>query len=70
MLEEVLGKKIVDADAVYHAMQSRSILETLEALRVLDRLDASQRQELEQQASVLDRDAAERAGHSREPAGV
>lgn len=49
-LEEVLGKKIVDADAVYHATQSRSILDTLGALGVLDRLGASERQELEREA--------------------
>lgn len=70
MLEDLLGKKIVDSDAVYHAMQCHSILETLGALRVLDRLDALQRQELERHASVLEPDAAEHARPEREPAGV
>lgn len=70
MLEEVLGKKIVDADAVYHGMQSQSILETLHALGVLDRLDASKRSKLEREASALQRQYPEHPHVPREPAAV
>ena len=69
MLEEVLGKKIVDADAVYHGMQSQSILETLKALGGLDRLDASKREELEREAAVLKQESAERWSATRERLG-
>jgi uncharacterized glyoxalase superfamily metalloenzyme YdcJ len=70
MLEEVLGKKIVDSDAVYHAMQSASILETLKSLGVLDRLDASQRKQLEGQAAVLETKNSDRSRAAHEPIAV
>jgi uncharacterized glyoxalase superfamily metalloenzyme YdcJ len=47
MLEEILGKKIVDADGVYRGLEADSLLETYRELGLLDRLDAGRRAELE-----------------------
>lgn len=41
MLEDIMGKKIIDADAAYAGMEAVSILDTLSALGVLERADAS-----------------------------
>lgn len=51
-LEEIMGRRIVDADAVYAAAQARSLLQSYEVLGLLDRLPATDRQRLEQAAQV------------------
>lgn len=51
-LEEIMGKRIVDADAVYAGTQARSILACYEALGLLDRVPASERARLERDAQV------------------
>jgi uncharacterized glyoxalase superfamily metalloenzyme YdcJ len=51
MLEEVLGRPIVDADAVYRGMQAESILEVYTELDMLDRLTSSERTALERDAA-------------------
>lgn len=53
MLEEIMGKRIVDADAVYKAMQARSILDTHTALGTLRLLAPTERAELEAAAETL-----------------
>lgn len=52
MLEEIMGKRIVDADAVYRGVQARSMLETYEKLGLLDRLSAETRRTLERDAEA------------------
>jgi uncharacterized glyoxalase superfamily metalloenzyme YdcJ len=54
-LEGILGRPIVDADAVYLGLQASSLLETYEALALLDRLDGERRAALESERSALDR---------------
>ena len=53
MLEEIMGKRIVNADAVYEGMQARSILDTHAALGTLRLLPAAERAELEAASSVF-----------------
>jgi uncharacterized glyoxalase superfamily metalloenzyme YdcJ len=52
-LEEIMGRPIVDTDAVYAGLDARSRLETYEALGVLDRLPANERSRLERSAQVV-----------------
>jgi uncharacterized glyoxalase superfamily metalloenzyme YdcJ len=47
MLEEVMGKRIVDADAVYRGLQAESLWETYSHLGLLERLPARVRADLE-----------------------
>jgi uncharacterized glyoxalase superfamily metalloenzyme YdcJ len=51
MLEEILGKPIVDADRVYRAVEADSILDVLERLGALDRLAPAERAALESAAA-------------------
>lgn len=51
-LEEILAKRIVDADAVYAGMDARSRLDTYEALGLIDRLSTAERQRLERDAQT------------------
>ena len=51
MLEEILGKKIIDAPAAYRGMWAQSLLDTYEDLGLLGQLPASRRVELERDAS-------------------
>ncbi len=60
MLEEIMGKRIVDADAVYRGLQAESMLRTLGELGVLDRLDASALGALRRDAECLPPSAADR----------
>jgi uncharacterized glyoxalase superfamily metalloenzyme YdcJ len=53
MLEDVLGKPIIDADGVYRGLEADSILHTLSELGVLDRLGRARRAELEGAAKAL-----------------
>lgn len=52
-LEDVMGKRIVDAAAVYRAIEARSILDTHRELGTLARLAAGEQAELEQAAAAL-----------------
>jgi uncharacterized glyoxalase superfamily metalloenzyme YdcJ len=60
-LESVIGKTIVDADAVYRAMEAESLLETYRDLGLLERVPAATRSEWE--ASVA-AGRAQEAGRS------
>ncbi|HLO42584.1 MAG TPA: DUF1338 family protein [Phycisphaerales bacterium] len=51
MLEEIMGKKIVDADAAYRGMHALSILNTYRDLGLLDKLNTSARASLEMDAA-------------------
>jgi hypothetical protein len=51
MLEEILGKPIVDADRVYRAVEAASILEVLSRLGALGRLAPTQVAALESAAA-------------------
>lgn len=51
MLEDILGKPILDADAVYRGMEADSLLETYRALGLLDALSAPERGALEAEAA-------------------
>ncbi|MDX2148951.1 MAG: DUF1338 family protein [Planctomycetota bacterium] len=53
MLEEILGKPIIEADAVYAGLQAHSLLETYEALGLLDSLAPSEQARLEHAARAL-----------------
>lgn len=57
MLEEILGKPIVDADAVYRGLWADSLLGVYAELGVLDRLDPTVRRRLEEDAEACPRDA-------------
>lgn len=50
-LEEVLGRKIIDANAEYAAVHAKSLLETYGQLGLQEKLPAGERAELESQAS-------------------
>jgi uncharacterized glyoxalase superfamily metalloenzyme YdcJ len=52
-LEAILGRTIIDTDAVYRGLQAESILSTYEALGLLDRVPASVRNGLERDCRVL-----------------
>jgi uncharacterized glyoxalase superfamily metalloenzyme YdcJ len=52
MLEEIMGKRIIDSDVVYEAMQSQSLLYTYELLGVLHLVPAEQRKALSEAASA------------------
>ena len=47
MLEEILGRPIIDADAAYRGIEAASLWRTYERLGLLDRLPADERAELE-----------------------
>lgn len=49
-LEEIMGKRLIDTDAAYAAVDARSRLETYEALGLLERLAAADRERLERAA--------------------
>jgi uncharacterized glyoxalase superfamily metalloenzyme YdcJ len=51
-LEEIIGKRIIDADAVYAGVQAGSILSCYEALGLLDRVPENERARLERDAQV------------------
>ena len=52
MLEEIIGKPIIDTDAAYHGAQSRSLIETYTALGLLSQVSADQRTALESAAAA------------------
>jgi len=47
LLERVMGRAIIDPNVIYKGMQAESALQTYEALGLLPRLSASEKQELE-----------------------
>jgi len=52
-LEEIMGKKIIESDAVYLGIQARSMLDTYSKLGLLAKLPPAQRTELESQAAAV-----------------
>jgi uncharacterized glyoxalase superfamily metalloenzyme YdcJ len=54
-LEEIMGKKIIDAEAVYRGMEAGSTLRMYADLGLLDTLPAGRRQELETLSGVATR---------------
>lgn len=54
MLEDILGKKIIDTDSVYRGMEAQSLLETYTALGLLEKLPAARKTELEGWAKALE----------------
>ncbi|QYU69967.1 DUF1338 family protein [Leptolyngbya sp. 15MV] len=53
MLEDVLGRSIIESDAVYQGMEAQSRLETYAALGLIDRLPVKQREALEASVAGL-----------------
>ncbi|QOJ01795.1 MAG: VOC family protein [Phycisphaeraceae bacterium] len=53
MLEEILGRSIIDTDAVYRGLEASSRAEVFEALGLTDRVGPGRMQELRREASVL-----------------
>ncbi len=47
MLEDILGRPIIDTDAVYRGLWAKSLLDTYETLGVADRLDDATRSDLQ-----------------------
>lgn len=68
MLEDILGRSIIEADGVYAGLQAHSILETFEALGLIERLNPGERASLEAAAAALP--ASAKAGVVREAAGA
>ncbi|MDX2131574.1 MAG: DUF1338 family protein [Planctomycetota bacterium] len=60
MLEEILGKPIIEADVVYRGLHAESLLHTYAELGLTERLDAAARAALERDAAALPPDAASR----------
>jgi hypothetical protein len=50
-LEKILGRSIVDASAMYRAIEAESILSTYERLGLLEQLPADERRPLEADAA-------------------
>lgn len=46
-LEDIMGRKIVDPNVVYSALEAKSLLETYAALGLTDQLDSARRHELQ-----------------------
>jgi len=53
MLEEVMGRKIIEADAVYHGLHADSLWQVYEQLGILDRVPAAERAELERAIAAI-----------------
>ncbi len=58
MLEDIMGKRIIDTDAQYRALEARSILDTYATLTLLDRVPPAERQQLERAAAAAPGPAA------------
>ncbi|MBY0312259.1 MAG: DUF1338 family protein [Phycisphaerales bacterium] len=59
-LELIMGKPIIDTNAVYHGLQAESLLESFEALDLLGAIPPAQLAELERTADALPADARSR----------
>ncbi|MDX2119331.1 MAG: DUF1338 family protein [Planctomycetota bacterium] len=70
MLEDVMGKPIIDAVAVTAGMEAQSLLETLDRLGVSARLPAEIRRNLEQAAAAVPGGASAKGAVTRSAAGV
>lgn len=53
MLEEIMGRKIIDPSITYSGMQSESLLDVFEQLHLLDIIPASDKGELEKSVSAF-----------------
>lgn len=60
MLEDVLGKPIIDADAVYRGLMADSLLRTYSDLGLLDRLDPAEKRRLDREAAACPHEAVDR----------
>lgn len=60
MLEEIMGRTIVDAEAVYRGLVAESVLRTYRDLGVLERVSAADRESLEAAAARVPASAGER----------
>lgn len=60
MLEEIMGKPIVDSTAVYAGLQADSMLRTYADLGLLDRLPPTTRSQLERESASCPAEVAER----------
>jgi uncharacterized glyoxalase superfamily metalloenzyme YdcJ len=60
MLEAIMGRPIVDADAVCRGLQSESVLRTYADLGLLERVPAGERARMEAEAGALPEGAASR----------
>lgn len=52
LIEEIMGRPVIDTNLVYSGMEARSILETYKALGLIDTLDAHARAGLESRVSL------------------
>lgn len=57
MLEKIIGKPIIDVDAVYHGQEAASILSTYARLGILDRVEAKTRERLNAAVEKMPADA-------------
>ncbi|MEM6855897.1 MAG: hypothetical protein AAF593_15925, partial [Planctomycetota bacterium] len=58
LLEEILGKPIIDVDTQYRAIEAASLLDTYERLGLGDQLSAEHKRELEAAAGLDNAPAA------------
>jgi len=68
MLESVMGKKVIDADAITRGLEAKSLLETYGSLGLLAKLSDAERSALEQSAATLARATSADSAASRVPA--
>lgn len=61
VLEGVLGRAIIDTDAIYSGLEARSILNTYRVLGVLGSLDADHRDQLESRVQFSDSQLSEQS---------
>jgi uncharacterized glyoxalase superfamily metalloenzyme YdcJ len=52
LLEEIMGRRIIDPNVIYAGMQAESLLQTYDTLQLLDRLPADERTGLESLAAA------------------
>ncbi len=69
-LEQIIGKPIIDTNAVYHGIQAESLLDAYDALGLVDALPPADRAELERLADALPADARRRRADARHPVGA
>ncbi|MFO0963758.1 MAG: DUF1338 family protein [Phycisphaerales bacterium] len=67
MLEEIMGRPIVDSEAVYAGMEAQSLLDTYARLGLLESLSPAHRESLESAAAALP-DAVREAAHAESEA--
>lgn len=62
LLEEIMGRTIIDAERVYHGLEALSLVDTYTALGVLERVPSSMRSELDSLVAALPELALDDAG--------